>query len=89
MTKLLEDPLKPTWRSPLPFRAEPAPVTTTELFEESEALPSNVLVATSTSAPLEMTKLLPNPDQPTMRLLLLQVEPTPVTNALLFEEVAA
>ena len=35
MTKLLEDPLKPTWRSPLPFRAEPAPVTTTELFEES------------------------------------------------------
>jgi hypothetical protein len=68
---------------------EPAPVTSTELFEAVEELPM-IPELFRTLPPLEMTRLLPLPELPTVSVKLLdQTEPVSVTSTELFEAVEA
>ena len=89
ITRPLPEPLDPTRRAPLLLQRELVPVTTTELFEEVVALPI-VPAVSYTFPPLEITRPLPEPLDPTRRApLLLQRELVPVTTTELFEEVVA
>ena len=64
-------------------------MTNTLLFEETVSKPMSPELS-ATVPPLEITRLLPLPELPTLRSpLLVQSELLPVTNTLLFMEVVA
>ena len=88
IVKLLLAPDWPTMRVLEFDQRELLPVTSTELFEEVEALPM-VPVVFCTLPPLEITRLLPAPLLPTKKVVLLQRELVSVTSTELFEEVEA
>ena len=85
MVRLLPLPMRPTWRRSLLVHVPPS-VTSTLLLEEVVSKPMKPKVAT-TVPPLEMTRLLLLPPEPTATYtLLVQSEPAPVTSTLLLEE---
>jgi hypothetical protein len=89
ITRLFPEPSEPRRRAPLLLQRELVPVTTTVLFEEVVAAPT-VPAVLFTRAPLEITRLFPEPLDPRRRApLLLQRELVPVTTTVLFEEVVA
>jgi hypothetical protein len=89
IVRLLPTLLPPTTRFPAFVHKEPAPVTSTLLFDEVAALPM-VPALFLTVPPLVIVRRLSAPLFPTKRFPeLVQSEFDPVTSTLLFEEVAA